>query len=79
MDRNIWMTAKITIQHERPKERPGVRLVAVTGVLVDVVHGFASGDTVHNVQPNHDNQLARNDSPQTQPGTCKAANSCGLV
>ena len=48
----------------------GVGLVAVTGVLVDIVHGLASCDTVDNVQPDHDNQLAGNDGPQTQPWSC---------
>ena len=42
----------------------------MTGVLVQELHALASCHAVHNVQTNHDNQLAWDDGPETCPWPC---------
>ena len=44
----------------------------MASVLVHVTHAVTSRHTVHNVQPNHDNQLTGNHSPESCPLACMA-------
>lgn len=50
----------------------------MTSVLVQELHALASCHTVHNVQPNHDNQLTGDDSPETCSWPCntRTHNQC---
>ena len=51
-------------------------LEPIACVLVHIVHCFASCNTVHDVQTNHDNKLTWDDRPKTQFGTCSNVNNC---